>query len=247
MLYKVYKLGEVFKVVFFKVGKGGKAEDYFLDVKEQENDEKLDNNLCRAKSRIGELALCNEWTHFVTLSLNGEKIDRYDLDGYIKKLGKWIEHYNRKYAVKLKYLLIPEQHKDGAWHMHGLFYGIAPKSLVKNEYGYMDMPFYKERFGYISLSPIKNKLRISNYIKKYIAKALYATSIKLCKHSFYHSQGLKGAELIHEDYYEKIPNGVWNNEYVGIKQLNSYEELKNFIDEMEKDNETNTNDRGIYS
>jgi len=231
MLYKIFKLGEVFKVVFYK-GDSDNKSDYIALADEEQNTEKLDNNLCRARSRIRELALCNDWSHFVTLSLNGEKIDRYDLDGYVKKLGQWINNYTKKYGVKLKYLLIPEQHKDGAWHMHGLMNDISPDSLNKNEHGYLDMPYYKDRFGYISLSPVKDGKRIASYITKYVAKALQATSIELCKHSFYHSRGLKGAELIHEDYAATIPDTVWTNDFVGIQFFDSQEELTKFITGM---------------
>jgi len=229
MLYRIYKLGDVFKVVFFKFDTDKKSDYIALTEKEEKNTEKLDNNLCRARSRIRELALCNDWSHFVTLSLNGEKIDRYDLDGYIKRLGEWKSNYNRKYKTCLKYLLIPEQHKDGAWHMHGLMNGLHPDSLVINEHGYLDMPFYRDRFGYISLSPIKSPKKIASYITKYVAKALQATAIDLCKHSFYSSQGLKGAELIHEDFAPGIPENVWENEFVGIKQIDSYEDLTTFM------------------
>jgi len=244
MYFRIYKLGETFKVVFFKYGLGNPAdEDDFLYEGIGINDKKLDNNLCRAKTRIKELALCNDWSHFVTLTLDGEKINRYDLDGFIKKLGYWIRNYNRKYSANLKYELIPEQHKDKAWHLHGLMNGLAPESLVKNKNGYLDMPYYREHFGYISLSPIKDRKKIASYITKYVAKALQATAIKLCKHSFYHSQGLLGAKLIHEDYTGFIPENVWTNEFVGIQHFDSQEELTDFIFKMqEKDKEYEYNE-----
>lgn len=243
MLYKIFKLGDVFKVVFFKTNPGAKSDDYLLDDEKEQNTEKLDNNLCRAKTRVRELALCNDWSHWCTITLNKNKMNRYDLDGYIKKLGEWISHYNRKYNTKLKYILIPEQHEDGAWHMHGLMNGLSPDSLIKNKHGYLDMPFYAERFGWISLDPVKDKLRISSYISKYISKdVMKATEIKLHKHSFYASRGLKGAELVHEDFTACIPSDVWTNDYVGIQMCDSYEDLQAFIKKMETNNENITSD-----
>jgi hypothetical protein len=236
--YKIFKLGETFKVVFYKCDSSGRDDDFIQEgFAEFQNDEKLDHNLCRAKSRIKELALCNDWSHFVTLTLNGEKIDRYDLDGYVKKYGQWKSDYNRKYNVNLKYLLIPEQHKDGAWHMHGLMNDLAPDSLIKNDKGYLDMPYYKERFGYISLDPVKRSKAVAHYITKYVAKAINATAIKLCKHSFYHSRGLQGKELVHEDYTGRIPDDVFENDYVGVKNFDNYEDLSAFILKMQKEDE----------
>jgi hypothetical protein len=237
MQYKIFKLGKTFKVVFYKCSRHKRDIDEFNYDSFGTNDEKLENNLCRAKTRIKELALCNDWSHFVTLTLDGQKIDRYDLDGYVKKLGQWKSDYNKKYSTKLDYLLIPEQHKDGAWHMHGLMNGIAPTSLVTNDKGYLDMPYYQSRFGYISLGVVKNDLKIANYITKYVTKALQATEIKLCKHSFYHSRGLQGKELVHECVTGKIPNDVWTNDFVGVKDFDTQEGLTAFISKMQKEDE----------
>ena len=237
MTYKIFKLGQTFKVVFYKTS-GRRADDLAIQYGIiDENAEKTDNNLARAKSRIKELALCNDWSHFVTLTLNGDKIDRYDLDGYVKKLGVWIGNYNKKYDTKLKYLLIPEQHKDGAWHMHGLMYGLHPDSLVKNEHGYLDMPFYSDKFGYISLDPVKSPIKVAHYITKYVAKAINATAVKLCKHTFYSSQGLNGQEVVHEDITGKIPDNVYENDYVGVINFDNYSDLSTFIEKMQKEDE----------
>lgn len=71
----------------------------------------------RAAAKLRDYALCNEFTHFVTLTLSPEKIDRYDLDGVIKKMRSWLDNRVRRYG--LKYILVPEKHKDGAYHFHG--------------------------------------------------------------------------------------------------------------------------------
>lgn len=42
------------------------------------NSYKLDNSLTRTKSTIFELAMCNDWKYFVTLTLNKEYHDRSD-------------------------------------------------------------------------------------------------------------------------------------------------------------------------
>ena len=228
-------LGDVFKVVFFKTGYSAEWDNRTL-VNTRGNTEKLDNNLSRAKARIKELTLCNDWSHFVTLTLNENKVvnDRYNLEDYIKKLGYWISDYNKKYNANLKYILIPEQHQNGAWHMHGLMNGIAPESLRKNKNGYWEIGYYADRFGWFSCSPVKNKKKISTYITKYIVKALQATAIGLCKHSFYHSQGLKGAEDIHEGVCSGIPENVWSNDFVGVHWLENYGDLKKFVEGLEE-------------
>lgn len=247
MLVTVKSYGkDTYKVIFHKHGKkakgglnyewsderveggcGGSGEDCGAVGKEL-------SNLYRAKSKVRECALCNEWDYFLTLTLDKRKQDRYDLDGYVRDLGTWIGNYNKKYHTKLQYLLIPEQHKDGGWHMHGMFRGIAPESLVRNEYGYLTMPYYAERFGYISLSPVRDGKRTASYITKYIAKAFGHTLIGLCKHSYYRSQGLQEAYDIGEYACDEIPSDVWQNEYCGIAWCSSDEELQQMIERVQK-------------
>lgn len=86
------------------------------------NEEKLPENVRRAKSKVFELALCNDFTYFCTLTFSPEKVkDRYDLEGCMKAFCKWLNNYNcRKASSAIQYLLIPEPHQDGAWHLHGL-------------------------------------------------------------------------------------------------------------------------------
>ncbi len=236
---KIKAYGSVYKVIFCRF-KGGRAGNFLGDLDEcsggsggvLEAVSKEECNILRARSRIREYALCNDWSHFVTLTLSPDKQNRYDIDGYVRNLGAWIGNYNRKYGCKLRYLLIPEQHKDGAWHMHGLFSGLAADSLVRNSFGYLDLPFYSARFGYISLSPIRDKTRCAAYITKYVSKAVGKTDIAVCKHSYYHSQGLAEAEQIGELRATEIPPDVWQNDYCGVAWCNDDEELKRLLDRV---------------
>lgn len=54
------------------------------------NNGKLENNLCRAKSTVRELALCNDWDYWCTFTLAPDKHNRYDLESY-KKI--WVSLY----------------------------------------------------------------------------------------------------------------------------------------------------------
>jgi hypothetical protein len=80
----------------------------------------------RAKAHVSDIARCNDFTQFVTLTLDAEKLDRYDMKEITKKLTTWLQ--NRVDRKGLKYLLIPEYHKDGAIHFHGLFNDCLPRT-----------------------------------------------------------------------------------------------------------------------
>ena len=73
----------------------------------------------RARSQVRDLALCNPFTHFVTLTLDQTQVDRYDMASITRKLNAWLS--NQVQRRGLIYVLVPERHKDGAVHFHGFF------------------------------------------------------------------------------------------------------------------------------
>ena len=181
--------------------------------KVENNDVKLKNNISRAKSTIFELSFCNNWDYFVTMTLNKNKQDRTDLNLWHKQLTQWIRDYNKKYNLKIKFLLIPEKHKDKKnWHIHGFISGLPPNFLQQFKIGDTmgkklakkvlngDKVFnwldYAKRFGFCSLEQIKNYEAVSKYITKYITKELFYNVTEKNAHMYYCSRGLKRAKLI---------------------------------------------------
>lgn len=72
----------------------------------------------RARKQVFELCACNNLDLFFTLTLNKELIDRYDYKAAVRKFGQWADNHVRRRG--LKYVAVPELHKDGAVHFHGL-------------------------------------------------------------------------------------------------------------------------------
>lgn len=79
--------------------------------------ENLDRAARRAAGRLRDLVLCNDFQWFVTLTLDREKVDRYDVKEITRKLNTWLDNQVRRRG--LRYVLVPERHKDGALHFHG--------------------------------------------------------------------------------------------------------------------------------
>lgn len=78
-------------------------------------------SLSRSKRFIREISLCNDFTHFVTLTINKEYCDRYNIDVAQEHLKQILHNYQRickRQSLDFKYLLITEKHKDGAFHFH---------------------------------------------------------------------------------------------------------------------------------
>lgn len=153
----------------FQPGKEGEKRK---DKQEYDLTNPRSDNVKRSRDQIFDLAIMNEWTHFVTLTLDGEKIDRYDVDQVRKKVKKWLEHaVSRK---NLRYILIPEYHKDGAIHFHGLFAGDLTylDSGKKDKQGRTLLNIKEWRLGFSSAVRLDgNPIAISRYITKYITKS----------------------------------------------------------------------------
>lgn len=81
----------------------------------------------RARAKLRRLALANGFEFFVTLTLDPQKIDRYDDAAVTKALNRWCDNMVRRHG--LRYILVPEQHKDGAYHFHGFMAGEGLKAV----------------------------------------------------------------------------------------------------------------------
>lgn len=211
-LWNVYDVG-------YYASENRKRKNEMLRPSESTPEVRLRNSISRSKARILELALCNEFKWFCTFTQSEELRDRFDLKSFRKDFSMFVRNENRTREEKIKYLLIPEQHKNGAWHMHGLLMGLTKSDLCENEYGYLDWSRYRRKFGFFSCSEIKDKTSCSKYITKYISKDFASINREAFGHLFFCSQGLKGKEVLKWDYFTKCPVDSFDfqNEYVGVK------------------------------
>lgn len=218
------------------------------------NSEKLENNIRRAKNKIFEYAMCNDWDFFCTFTIDGKKYSRNDLNAFYKKFGQWLRNFQKKNG-KVTYLFVPELHADGQnWHFHGLIkfdngnilkafqfenkakYSLKTRLKLKElfEQGFLNWEQYEKKFGFCSFGGIKDKEKVSNYIKKYITKNISSGQKKIDKNCklYYCSHGLKTAELIKKD---DIPENIssipadFENEYVSINILNKEQTINLFL------------------
>lgn len=211
-------------------------------------DEKLENSISRTRSKIFEIAMCNQFDYFVTLTLNKDKHDRYDLNAYIASLGQFIRDYRKKTGCNVQYLLIPEKHANGAYHMHGLLKGIKEKdkrlftlkdnipekikNMIRDGRMIYNWVPYANKFGWVTLEKVRKVEAVSRYITKYIKKSVGTTVIELNKKSYYCSRGLKKAEVIKKGTFPTLPENApkfnYENDYIRIMDLNK-EDLEQLL------------------
>ena len=76
----------------------------------------LDSSRRRARRKIFDYCICNDFDLFITLTLDKDKIDRSDYSAVIKKLNNFLGNRVRRFG--LKYIGVPELHKNGGLHFH---------------------------------------------------------------------------------------------------------------------------------
>lgn len=103
--------------------------------KKSEGEDRL-RSMRRARAMLRRLALSNDFQYFVTLTLDGSKIDRWDGEAITRAMSTWCDNMVRRKG--LRYILVPERHKDGAFHFHGFFGG---DGLEVVDSGTIDVPW----------------------------------------------------------------------------------------------------------
>jgi hypothetical protein len=180
---------------------------YFGTECSSDADIRFQSSIARSRSKVLQLGCNNKWDYFVTLTLSPDcSVDRYDFNAIIKSLLKFFDNYKQRKSNDFKYLVIPEKHKDGAYHFHGFLANIRKDDLKTNEYGYLDFVPYCNKFGFCSMSAIKDTLACANYVCKYISKDMFNNTIPEPRtHLYYASRGLKFDELLEVGTSYEVP------------------------------------------
>ena len=144
-------------------------------------------SISRSKRAINEIIQCNNWDYFFTCTVNGAYTNRYDLNDCLTKLQKILKKIKRGNS-SFKYLFIIENHKDGAFHFHGVCTNLG---LYVNDNGYYSN-WHLDDLGYNSFSKIKDTVSVSYYILKYITKNCLRNDKGSC---YFCSRGLKRATV----------------------------------------------------
>ena len=129
----------------------------------------------RTIKKIYDIGRSNYWDWFLTFTFSPDKVDRYDFSICSKKLSFWLNNM-RKRSPDMKYLVVPEQHKDGAWHFHGLFSNVNDSEFVDSgkctDKGQKIFNVGKYKLGFTEAIQLDGSFAVVSYICKYITKKL---------------------------------------------------------------------------
>lgn len=164
-----------------------------LELRQNVQDFVDERNLRRSKTTIKDIALCNYLPLMVTFTFNPKIVKRQDPTCCKIALSKWLQHMRRKYGP-MEYVFVPEQHRDGSLHFHGLIGGykgtLQEKPFDRNGRPQYELPDYK--YGFTQAQIIKHTQedydRSVSYITKYVTKDMLTFA---GKKRFWCSKGLK--------------------------------------------------------
>ncbi len=177
----------------------------------------------RTRRVIRDYVMCNDFDWFITFTFDPKKVNRYDVTTTSLRMMAWLRRQYAKNA-NFKYILVPEHHKDGAIHFHGLIsnppFHLKQSHVVRNGRRVYNIPLY--RYGFTDAEQLdpKDKEKAVNYISKYITKDMvvmpnkrrYWCSRNLHKPASYYNElygsNLEGrvlpSKLKHETDYNRI-------------------------------------------
>ena len=162
-----------------------------------------------SKQNAYEKALANVeiWEYFATFTLDSRKQDRYDFHKALNHITKFLQYRH------ILYFMVPERHKDGAWHFHALlsaemgqylsdFKGKALnnwyiRSCLSQGKPIKHCEAYSRSFGYNTIEPCRDKERCTHYMTKYVLKTFDDENFeRVSRRRFFCSKGLKSPIVI---------------------------------------------------
>lgn len=148
-------------------------------------------NLYNSKAKLIDLVYHNSmiepWEYFVTLTFDPKEVDSLDYHEVSTALAKWTNNMKHQ-NPNMSYILVPELHKSGRIHWHGVFkkvpnWNLTParstktnRLIYKNGSQIYNLENYK--YGHTTVSKIKNQEAVSVYCSKYMTKDMIDLAYK---------------------------------------------------------------------
>lgn len=175
------------------------------------------DNLKRVREKIFDICALNPFDYFITWTLNPELVDRYSPAEVLPKIRTCLNHMQQRYD--LRYIVVPEYHKDKAIHFHGLISGdlrMVPSGKTDTTgHTIYNMPQWK--YGFSTAIPLYGDSQaVARYMTKYITKDLS----KIFGKFYFSSRGLSRSVPVQYDIIDYDRIGVQEHRNVfGYKYL----------------------------
>lgn len=159
----------------------GQQREYELEKEREKTGESVERkeieNEKRAKQIVYDLARSNDWEWFITLTFNHE-INRFDYEECCKAMRSYTQHL---WYLGCSWIIVPEQHKNGAWHFHGLLAG--PVKSVRAINAHTGQPLIDKhgrevynlidyKAGFTTAVKVDGSPKVATYLTKYYTKEM---------------------------------------------------------------------------
>lgn len=163
--------------------------------KSEELDGKNDDmrHVFEVRRKIFDYAKENDFEYFGTFTFKSDFIDNNSRYIEMARYLEMIRKRAKRLDVELRYLVVPELHKSGLIHFHGLFGGYK-LNLVDSGHKFKNTKIYNLvdfDAGFTNFQLIRSKNKISNYISKYITKNLMDSPVSKGKKKYWCTKNLK--------------------------------------------------------
>lgn len=201
-----------------------KSKKVKLELTKEEKEKQKVQQAFRIKRKIKNYCLSNNFDLFWTLTFNDNEVNAFDYIVARKTLQSWLKYQREKYG-KFDYIFVPELHKSGRIHFHGLTKNISPplieatnpkteQKIKKNGKQIYNAENWKK--GFSTVSKIDNNAKTASYITKYITKELLEMPTGYYQPHYFVSRGLKLPNIAyeyieHDNLAEFIPSFIAMN------------------------------------
>lgn len=183
--------------------------------KAKEKEENEHKYLYEVKRRIKDYVRSNDFKYFVTFTFGKNRKD--DKEKF-KQLDNWLRYMKKKHGL-FDYILVPERHKTGEIHLHGVF-GECGMKLVDSGVKHKNRTIYNMpewRYGFSTISKIEHREKTANYlVDSYMTKDNMDV-VPEGKKKYWSSNGLRKPVVSYSDEYlnyDLLPN--WQNDKADI-------------------------------
>lgn len=229
-------------------GNRGTSFSRKVETTDKAQEERTRRQIYTIRRKIKGYAFSNNFRWFVTLTFDLEKVNSFDYETAKNTLLKWCR-WMRDNHNQFDYLFIPELHKSGAVHFHGLL-GNIPARFVEAVNPKTGKPIIRHgrqvynltewKYGFSDCEEIESRKRATSYITKYVTAALLTDKKMYNKKRYFNSQGLKKPTIT----FGMEDNTELDNFTPNYGIINTDSNGKNYVDiglyKLTRDTETGT-------
>jgi len=202
--HHIYYIKHISYGKFTEVYDYGKVQVAFaterIDYSKNPNNKKTEKSLYRVREQIYRIVEGNRGRHgkykavFFTLTDRDQQTNIKEANKSIKALMRRLKQTT---GYSIKYIIVPERHKSGAIHYHGVFFNLP----------FIDIKFFKESLwkkGYVDLQLPKKIRSVAKYLSKYLTKDTFS-SLPANEKAYFCSRGIfRPISLFTDQYPQNI-------------------------------------------